>query len=119
MALSSRQNWLAIHIRSKPTRPWACHVCQFRLGCTNRAYWQKLYLLTLSRAAGIAPASRNPQVVMQHDRCVDTPPPCLHTACTDFALRELVACWQQLSADVRERIVRIARGQGDISRVGE
>jgi hypothetical protein len=46
-------------------------------------------------------------------------PPCLHTACTDFALRELVACWQQLSAGVRERIVRIARGQGDISRVGE
>ena len=69
--------------------------------------------------AGIAPASRNPQVVIQHDSCVDTPSPCLHTACTDFALRELVACWQQLSAGVRERIVRIARGQGDISRVGE
>jgi hypothetical protein len=64
----------------------------------------------------IAPAARNPQVVMQHDSCVDTLSPWLHTARTVFALRELVACWQQLSADVRERILRIARGQGDISR---
>jgi hypothetical protein len=30
-----------------------------------------------------------------------------HTSCSDFGLRELVACWQQLSAGVRERIVRI------------
>ena len=49
----------------------------------------------------------------------NTPAPCLHTACTDLALRELVSCWHRLTPDVRETIVRIARGQGDFSRVGE
>jgi hypothetical protein len=55
-------------------------------------------------AAGIAPAFQDPQVVSQHDGCVDTPPPCLHTACSDSALRELVAGWHRLTADVREKI---------------
>ena len=70
-------------------------------------------------AAGIAPASHIPEVLTPHSTCVDTPPPCLHTACTDLALRELVASWHRLTPDVRETIVRIARGQGDFSRVGE
>jgi hypothetical protein len=42
-------------------------------------------------------------------------PPCLHIACTDFALRELVACWHRLAADVRERIIELAR-RGDPAR---
>jgi hypothetical protein len=73
---------------------------------------------TRNRVAGIAPASLNPQVVSPHDSCVNTPPPCLHTVCTDLALRELVASWHRLTPDVRETIVRIARGHGDFSRVG-
>jgi hypothetical protein len=45
----------------------------------------------------------------QEDSCVDTNPPCLHLACTDLALRELVIAWRQLSAEARETIVKIAR----------
>jgi hypothetical protein len=60
-------------------------------------------------AAGIAPASQNPQTITQEDSCVDTNPPCLHLACTDLALRELVIAWRQLSAEARETIVKIAR----------
>jgi hypothetical protein len=70
-------------------------------------------------AAGIAPASRNTQAIMQQEGCVDTPPPCLHIACTDFGLRELVACWHTLAADVRERILMIARGEEAFSLPGE
>jgi hypothetical protein len=70
-------------------------------------------------AAGIAPASKIPQAGTQHGSYVDTPPPCLHIACTDLALREMVACWHLLSVNVRETIVRISRGQRDISRAGE
>jgi hypothetical protein len=36
----------------------------------------------------------------------------LHTACTDSALRELVAAWQQLPADVREKIIELAGSGG-------
>jgi hypothetical protein len=61
-------------------------------------------------AAGIAPASRNSQAYTQHSTCGDTPLPCLHIACTDFGLRKLVACWHTLSADVREKIMALARG---------
>jgi hypothetical protein len=70
-------------------------------------------------AAGIAPASRNPQGITQQGGCADTPAPCLHRACTDFRLHELVARWHTLASDVREGILRIACVQGDISRAGE
>jgi hypothetical protein len=43
----------------------------------------------------------------RHSTCGDTPPPCLHTGCTDLA--EIVACWHTLSADVRRRIMELAR----------
>jgi hypothetical protein len=32
------------------------------------------------------------------------------TICTDFGLRDLVACWNQLSADVKEKTTALARG---------
>jgi hypothetical protein len=70
-------------------------------------------------AAGIAPACQNAQSILQQQSCVNTTPPCLHIACTDFDLRELVASWRRLSADVKETIVRIARGEGDCSPLGE
>jgi hypothetical protein len=53
-------------------------------------------------AAGIAPASLNRHVFTLHSTCADTPPTCLHTACADLDLRELVASWHRLSADVSE-----------------
>jgi hypothetical protein len=56
-------------------------------------------------AAEIKPASRNAQVIIQQSDCADTRRACLHLACTDLALRELVACWHRLTADVREKIV--------------
>jgi hypothetical protein len=70
-------------------------------------------------AAGIAPASQNPQDIVPQASCVDAPPPCLHIACNDLALRELVASWHGLAVDVREGIVRMARVRADISRAGE
>jgi hypothetical protein len=70
-------------------------------------------------AAGIAPAAQNSEADSQDSTCVDAPPPCLHIACADFGLRELVACWHRMTVDVRERIMRIARGQEDSSRFGE
>jgi hypothetical protein len=76
-------------------------------------------LTRVMEAAGIAPASPNSQIHMQESGSGNPAPPCLHIACTDFGLRELVACWHRLSADVRESIVRIALGQGDLSAVGE
>jgi hypothetical protein len=65
------------------------------------------------KAAGIAPASPIPQTEMQDGTCVDCPPPCLHPACTDFALRERVVCWQGLSTDATQKIMEISRGQRD------
>jgi hypothetical protein len=59
-------------------------------------------------AAGIAPASLIPHVIMQKASCVDDPRSFLHAACTDLALRELVMCWHQLTADVREKIMEAA-----------
>jgi hypothetical protein len=70
-------------------------------------------------AAGIAPASLIQQVVSLHDTCVEQGYRWLHYVCTDEALSELVAAWQGLAPEVRDAIVRIARGQGGFSHVGE
>jgi hypothetical protein len=43
----------------------------------------------------------------------------LHYVCIEEALSELVAAWHGLAPEVRDAIVRIARGQGDFSGVGE
>jgi hypothetical protein len=63
----------------------------------------------VAKAAGIAPASRIPQADTPHDSCANTTLTCLHTACTGFALRELVSSWHRVTPDVRERIVAIVR----------
>jgi hypothetical protein len=60
-------------------------------------------------AAGIAPASRNSQVDTQHSTYGNAPPPCLHTVCTDFGQRELVAIWHRLTPDVSDKILDLAR----------
>jgi hypothetical protein len=70
-------------------------------------------------AAGIAPASRNGPVIIQQSDWADTPHSGPHLACTDLALRERVACWHRLTADVREKIVELARGQQGFSCFGE
>ena len=76
--------------------------------------WHRLSLVDARtekvEAAGIAPASQNSQIVSQHSDCVDTRPSCLHTACSDLALRELVAGWHMLTLAVRQRIINVARG---------
>ena len=84
-----------------------------QLSAIKRLITQKM------EAAGIAPASQIPQVVSQHDTCVEQGCQWLHYVCTEEALSELVAAWHGLAPEVREAIVRIARGQGDFSRVGE
>jgi hypothetical protein len=70
-------------------------------------------------AAGIAPASQISQVISLHDTYVEQGCQWLHYVCTEEALSELVAAWHGLAPEVRDAIVRIARGQGDFSRVGE
>jgi hypothetical protein len=70
-------------------------------------------------AAGIARASQIPQVVSLDDTCVEQGCQWLHYVCIEEALSELVAAWHGLAPEVRDAIVRIARGQGDFSRVGE
>ena len=70
-------------------------------------------------AAGIAPASQIPQVVSQHGTYVEQGCQWLHYVCTEEALQEHVAAWHGLALEVRDAIVRISRGQGDFSRVGE
>jgi hypothetical protein len=62
-------------------------------------------------AAGIAPVFRIPQIDTQRISCVDAPLPCLHTACTNSALRELVTCWQRLTPHVRAAIMQLVRGR--------
>jgi hypothetical protein len=57
--------------------------------------------------AGIAPACHIPQVILQHDPCVDDYTPCLHLVCTDAALQELVANWQRLMPEVRAAIMEL------------
>ena len=76
------------------------------------------YSARIIEAAGIAPASLVPQVDIQHSHYVEPTWACLHIACTDFGLRELVANWHLLSPDAKETILGIARGEGDFSRAG-
>ena len=60
-------------------------------------------------AAGIAPASQIPQVVSQHDTCVEHGCQWLHYVCTEEALPELVAAWHCLAPEVREKIMELVR----------
>jgi hypothetical protein len=60
--------------------------------------------------AGIAPASRFPQVVTPHDTCVEHGCQWLHYVCTEETLTELVAAWHGLAPEVREKIMAQARG---------
>jgi hypothetical protein len=59
-------------------------------------------------AAGIAPAEPSQETQYATTTCVDSPLPCLHTVCTDAALRELVANWHLLTPSVRDRILDLA-----------
>ena len=61
-------------------------------------------------AAGIAPASRIPQVVILHNTCVDHGCQWLQYVCNDAALRELVTNWYRLSPSVRTAIMDLVRG---------
>ena len=61
------------------------------------------------RAAGIAPANDVPQVVSQHDGCVEHWCRWLRYGCTEEALQELVAAWHGLAPEVREKIMAVAR----------
>ena len=58
---------------------------------------------------GIESEGQNPQVVYQHDTCVNCPPPCLHSVCTDEALLEIIAAWHALAPEVREKIIILVR----------
>jgi hypothetical protein len=69
----------------------------------------KLVVTQEVKAVGIAPASQIPQVVSQHDICVEDGCQWLHDVCTEAALRELVAAWHGLAREVREKIVGLAR----------
>ena len=52
-------------------------------------------------AAGIAPASRDTQVVLQSNRCVERWRQRLHDVCTDVTLQELVVNWQRKKNPLR------------------
>src|ERR1700722_13093538 len=55
-------------------------------------------------AAGIAPASQIPQVVLEHDTCVEQGCAWLHYVCTEEALQQLVANWHRLTPSLRAAI---------------
>ena len=62
--------------------------------------------------SGIAPTTAFSEARTQDSRFVNCLAPCLHTVCTDVALRELVAAWHLLTPTVSERIMGLARGTG-------
>ena len=53
--------------------------------------------------------SELPQIATHRTSCVDASPPCLHTACTDWALRELVGKLPLLTPSVRSANLELAR----------
>jgi len=61
-------------------------------------------------AAGIAPASQIPQLVSQHETCVEHGCQWLHDVCADAALQELVANWHRLTPSVKDAIMVLLRG---------
>jgi hypothetical protein len=61
-------------------------------------------------AAGIAPGDLAPQVISQHDTCVEHGCRWLHYGCNDASLQELVATWHQLTLAVRQKIIELLRG---------
>jgi hypothetical protein len=63
--------------------------------------------------AGIAPASQFSHVETQQGRYVDARTACLHAACTDFVLRELVANWHRLTQNVSAAILQLVRSRGE------
>jgi hypothetical protein len=60
-------------------------------------------------AAEIASATQIPQVVSQHDTCVERGCQWLHYVCTEEVLQELVANWHGLTSSVRAKIVDLLR----------
>jgi len=61
-------------------------------------------------AAGLAPADPVPQVVSQHETCVEHGCRWLHYGCNDASLHELVATWRYLTPAVRQKIIELSRG---------
>ncbi len=61
------------------------------------------------KAAGIASEGQIPQVFPSQPTCVNCPPPCLRSVCTDEALSELVTNWHRLSLEVRKAILAVAQ----------
>ena len=62
-------------------------------------------------AAGIAPASRIPQVVLQHVICVERGRRWLHYVCIDAGRAELVVSWHRMTPEISEAITRLVRGE--------
>jgi hypothetical protein len=86
--------------------------------CAGNYSGEKLARITIKRfttrqlaAAGIAPASKIPQLITAHGICVEQGCQFLHYVCTDVGLAELVPSWQRLTPDVRAAIVRFVRGR--------
>jgi len=95
MVVSDLQAVGRIYRRGKPAK------CMKKPGLRFRKPAQKV------EAAGIAPASRIPQVVRPHTTCVEHGCQWLHYVCTDAALQELVANWHRLTPSVREKVMAL------------
>jgi hypothetical protein len=60
-------------------------------------------------AAGIAPASRIPQLQSLHESCVEQGCQWLRHGCADLALSELLAKWPALPAHITQAIMALVR----------
>jgi hypothetical protein len=60
-------------------------------------------------AAGIAPAEPVPQVISQHDICVEQGCRWLHYGCTEASLIELLASWPNLPPHIIQAIMALVR----------